>query len=123
MLGLDRELREIPPQRCYAENRVKSTAEAPYQTETSKYFAAQRMDDEFLEKLAHPEYWDVRYTAEGEGQTYDWFKSYPVLAVFFTKQIPLSNPLPRILHLGCGSSTGALGSQQLAMWPLIDLVA
>ncbi|TPX15038.1 uncharacterized protein E0L32_004868 [Thyridium curvatum] len=68
-------------------------------------------DDE-NELLAHPEFWDARYSnaPEGEGHapTHEWFRTYQDLELFFRKHLvewraPETNP--RIVHLGSGDST------------------
>lgn len=67
-------------------------------------------DDE-NELLAHPEFWDARYSnaPEGEGHapTHEWFRTYQDLELFFRKHLvewraPETNP--RIVHLGSGDS-------------------
>ncbi|KAM0273514.1 hypothetical protein ACHAQH_008310 [Verticillium albo-atrum] len=67
------------------------------------------MSDQELEKLAHPEFWDERYsTAEADTPTHEWFRTFDELLPFlegnlFGSRGPLTNP--KILHLGSGDST------------------
>jgi len=69
-------------------------------------------DAETLEEIAHPEYWDARYSRQEE-PPYEWFGSYSTLEPFFERYIPpapsSSDPQlptrPLLLHLGCGNST------------------
>ncbi|KAG7113519.1 EEF1A lysine methyltransferase 4 like protein [Verticillium longisporum] len=67
------------------------------------------MSNEELEKLAHPEFWDERYsTAEADTPTHEWFRTFDELLPFlepnlFGSRGPLTNP--KILHLGSGDST------------------
>ncbi|KAI1373170.1 S-adenosyl-L-methionine-dependent methyltransferase [Hypoxylon crocopeplum] len=60
------------------------------------------------ERLAHPEFWDQRYSqAEGEQPTHEWFRSFGELEPFFDKRLfTLRTPetIPKILHLGSGDS-------------------
>jgi hypothetical protein len=69
--------------------------------------------DEELIELAHPEYWNERYTAEQKvGQdgiqpaldSYEWFRNFETLRSFFAKHLPASSSNCHILHLGCGNS-------------------
>jgi EEF1A lysine methyltransferase 4 len=69
--------------------------------------------EEELIELAHPEYWDQRYTAEqkpGENGThlaldsYEWFRNFETLRPFFAKHLPVPPSNWHILHLGCGNS-------------------
>jgi len=69
--------------------------------------------DEELVELAHPEYWDERYTSEQRiGQdgsqpmlgSYEWFRNFEKLRPFFVKHLPASSRC-HILHLGCGNSS------------------
>lgn len=69
-------------------------------------------DADSLEALAHPEYWDARYSNPSSVPTYEWFKSFDSLKPFFAKHLPppISNDgskSPRILHLGCGNSVNS----------------
>ncbi|MCJ1356786.1 MAG: hypothetical protein MMC33_006782 [Icmadophila ericetorum] len=74
--------------------------------------------DKELEELAHPEYWDKRYTSEqqkGEGAgadgiqqpigSFEWFRTFENLQPFLTKYLPAPETGCQILHLGCGNST------------------
>ena len=68
-------------------------------------------DANTLEELAHPQYWDNRYSHNVE-TTYEWFRSYSTLKPFFEKHLPptpsqsnsQNSPKPLMLHLGCGNS-------------------
>jgi hypothetical protein len=69
--------------------------------------------DKELEELAHPEYWDKRYTSEqktgpdGTQQTlesYEWFRTFENLRPFLTKHLPAPSMGCHVLHLGCGNS-------------------
>lgn len=69
-------------------------------------------EDELIE-LAHPEYWNERYTSEQEtGQdgtqpvdSYEWFRNFETLRPFFAEHLPASSSRCHVLQLGCGSST------------------
>lgn len=62
-------------------------------------------DAKNLEELAHPEYWDQRYSnPESEEDTFEWFKSYEKLQSFFSKHLPPTHAEPSIIHLGNGNS-------------------
>lgn len=62
------------------------------------------------ERLAHPEFWDARYSNAPEGEdapTHEWFRTYQDLEAFFQNHLvkwraPETNP--RIVHLGSGDS-------------------
>ncbi|KAF8967722.1 S-adenosyl-L-methionine-dependent methyltransferase [Flammula alnicola] len=54
------------------------------------------------EQYGTKEYWDQRYSEEGEGESFDWFKSYADLAELLHVFIP--NKSSKILMLGCGNS-------------------
>ncbi|KAI9458700.1 S-adenosyl-L-methionine-dependent methyltransferase [Russula earlei] len=54
------------------------------------------------EEYGTREYWDKRYTEEGEA-TFDWFKRYEDVAHLLRSVLPDKNA--RILMLGCGNST------------------
>ncbi|RPB12470.1 S-adenosyl-L-methionine-dependent methyltransferase [Morchella conica CCBAS932] len=56
-----------------------------------------------VERLAQPDYWDEKYTAEGATKSFDWFRDFQSLKPFFAKHMP--DKAARILHLGCGNST------------------
>lgn len=69
-------------------------------------------EDELIE-LAHPEYWNERYTSEQELEqdgtqpvlsSYEWFRDFETLRPFFANHLPASSSGCHILHLGCGSS-------------------
>jgi hypothetical protein len=69
--------------------------------------------EEELIELAHPEYWNDRYTSEqkaGQNGTqpvldsYEWFRNFETLRPFFAKHLPASSDNCHVLHLGCGSS-------------------
>lgn len=55
-----------------------------------------------VERLAQPDYWDEKYTAEGATKSFDWFRDFQSLKPFFAKHMP--DKAARILHLGCGNS-------------------
>lgn len=57
------------------------------------------------ERLALPEYWDDKYTAEGSDKPFDWFRNFHSLNSFLEKQIPDKDA--RLIHLGCGNSVGS----------------
>jgi len=69
--------------------------------------------DEELIELAHPKYWDERYTAEQkvgrddeqkELGSYEWFRNFDELRPFLIKNLPATSTRCHILHLGCGNS-------------------
>lgn len=70
--------------------------------------------DEQLIELAHPEYWNTRYSSEqkptSDGtkkiENYEWFRTFDVLKPFFEKWLPKPENLKElhILQLGCGNS-------------------
>lgn len=58
-----------------------------------------------LEELAHPEYWDKRYSADDDdAKVYDWLRRFDTIKPFLTKYLPPPRAGPRILHLGSGNS-------------------
>ena len=60
---------------------------------------------ESLEELAHPEYWDNRYTEKAAEEKYDWLRNFDAIKPFFTKHLPdIQRHEPRIVQLGCGNS-------------------
>ncbi|KAE8449647.1 hypothetical protein EG329_007977 [Mollisiaceae sp. DMI_Dod_QoI] len=69
--------------------------------------------EEELIELAHPEYWNERYTAEQKAEedgnktldSYEWFRTFEALRPFFAKHLPHPPNDSHILHLGCGNST------------------
>ncbi|KFH47747.1 Endothelin-converting enzyme-like protein [Hapsidospora chrysogenum ATCC 11550] len=67
------------------------------------------MNDQEVERLARPEFWDERYsTVETEAPTHEWFRTFDDLLPFFEANLfaprgPSTNP--KILHLGSGDST------------------
>lgn len=69
--------------------------------------------DEELAELAHPDYWNERYSLEktikqGETQevlgSFEWFGDFAKLRAFFVKHLPASSCGSHILQLGCGNS-------------------
>jgi hypothetical protein len=69
--------------------------------------------EEELIELAHPGFWDARYTSEQKVKedgtqtvldSYEWFRNFETLRPFFAKHLPVSSSNCHILHLGCGSS-------------------
>jgi hypothetical protein len=75
--------------------------------------------EEELIELAHPEFWNARYTSEQKvGQdgtqavldSFEWFRSFETLHPFFAAHLPASSSSCHILHLGCGSSVSSLSS-------------
>ncbi|SPO00077.1 uncharacterized protein DNG_02929 [Cephalotrichum gorgonifer] len=65
------------------------------------------MSDAELERLAHADYWDERYSETGPDKQYhEWFRSFDDLLPFFEQNL-LQSPASetRILHLGSGDST------------------
>ena len=67
--------------------------------------------EEELERLAHPEYWNERYTGtDGEQPSHEWIRTYSDLEPFFQDRlfnVRAPETDPRILHLGSGDSVGA----------------
>ncbi|TKA79859.1 hypothetical protein B0A49_01567 [Cryomyces minteri] len=64
------------------------------------------MPKDSLEELAHPAYWDTRYSGDDpDAATYDWLRTFSKIAPFFAKHLPPASSIPRILQLGCGNST------------------
>ncbi|QDS68946.1 hypothetical protein FKW77_008605 [Venturia effusa] len=59
---------------------------------------------ESLAELAHPEYWNKRYTDTAE-EKYDWLRDFTAIKPFLEKHLPAASTNPRILQLGCGNST------------------
>ncbi|KAE9976323.1 hypothetical protein EG328_002664 [Venturia inaequalis] len=59
---------------------------------------------ESLAELAHPEYWNTRYT-NTEEEKYDWLRNFDTIKPFLEKHLPDASTNPRILQLGCGNST------------------
>lgn len=58
-----------------------------------------------LEELAHPEYWDKRYSADdADAQHYDWLRRFESLKPFLLTHLPSPETNPTILHLGNGNS-------------------
>lgn len=75
------------------------------------------MAKESLEELQYASYWDARYAAPSsdpdslarrdaaDGQeSYEWFRKFEHLKVFFERHLPVVERQSRILHLGCGNS-------------------
>ena len=66
------------------------------------------MPKESLEELAHPEYWDKRYSAnDKDAQVYDWLRHFSTLKPFLTTHLPSATSDPKILHLGSGNSVSS----------------
>lgn len=70
------------------------------------------MNEEAQKELSRKEYWDERYAKERGQQdadtaTYEWFKTFDKLRPFLAKHLPDVLTLPRVLHLGCGTSVSA----------------
>lgn len=68
------------------------------------------MNEEAQKELSRKEYWDERYAKEREQQdasaaTYEWFKTFDKLRPFLAKHLPEVSTVPRVLHLGCGTSS------------------
>ncbi|OBT47239.1 hypothetical protein VE00_03458 [Pseudogymnoascus sp. WSF 3629] len=70
--------------------------------------------DEELAELAHPEFWNERYSLEKtikqDGtqevlDSFEWFGDFAKLRPFFLKHLPDSASGSHILQLGCGNST------------------
>lgn len=61
------------------------------------------MVKESLEELAHPEYWDKRYSSREEDK-YDWLRTFSTIRPFLEKYLPEASTAPKILQLGCGNS-------------------
>jgi hypothetical protein len=61
------------------------------------------MVKESLEELAHPEYWDTRYSQPNEDE-YDWLRKFDMIKPFLLKHLPESSKNSKILQLGCGNS-------------------
>jgi len=81
------------------------------------------MNEEAQKELSRKEYWDERYAKEREQQdasaaTYEWFKTFDKLRPFLAKHLPEISIVPRVLHLGCGTSVSA---HELANMALTDL--
>lgn len=66
------------------------------------------MNDQEIERLAHPEYWNERYsTAETDEPTHEWFRTFGDLLPFLEPKLFKARPAstnPKILHLGSGDS-------------------
>jgi hypothetical protein len=69
--------------------------------------------DEELAELAHPEFWNERYSSEKtikqDGtqevlDSFEWFGDFAKLRPFFLKHLPDSASGSHILQLGCGNS-------------------
>lgn len=61
--------------------------------------------EESLRELAHPEYWDARYSKDdADAKVYDWLRHFDALEPFLTKHLPPVASEPEILHLGSGNS-------------------
>ncbi|KAK5119824.1 hypothetical protein LTR85_007150 [Meristemomyces frigidus] len=59
-----------------------------------------------LAELAHPQYWDKRYSADDEdARVYDWLRRFDTIQPFLTKHLPSPDSNCSILHLGSGNST------------------
>lgn len=61
------------------------------------------MVKESLEELAHPEYWDKRYSSNDEDK-YDWLRTFGTIRPLLDKHLPDASSSPKILQLGCGNS-------------------
>jgi len=70
-----------------------------------------------LKELAHPEYWDKRYSADDDdAKVYDWLRRFDTIRPFLTKYLPPpSDNGPKILHLGSGNSV-SLGQLIQVAW-------
>jgi hypothetical protein len=64
------------------------------------------MVKESLEELAHPEYWNTRYSLPNEDE-YDWLRKFDMIKPFLLKHLPESSENSKILQLGCGNSVRA----------------
>lgn len=79
------------------------------------------------ERLAHPEFWDQRYTqAEGDQPTHEWFRTFSDLEPFFNKRLfktrsPDINP--RLLHLGSGDSVCLPLNEMCIRWKIREIDA
>lgn len=65
------------------------------------------MNDEEVEKLVYPEFWDQRYIhSAGDEPTHEWYRTFEDLAPFFVKLYEAYGPEtnPKLLHLGSGDS-------------------
>ncbi|KAK5111351.1 hypothetical protein LTR62_005191 [Meristemomyces frigidus] len=60
-----------------------------------------------LEELAHPEYWDKRYSGDDDdAKVYDWLRRFHTIKPFLLKHLPApESNNAKILHLGSGNST------------------
>jgi hypothetical protein len=67
--------------------------------------------DEDLKELAHPRYWDERYSSERQSDSHEWFRSFEQLRPFLEHYLPSPSSGCHILHLGCGSSVIILFSR------------
>jgi len=69
------------------------------------------MSEPDIKRLAHPDYWDERYTEVGSGaQVHEWFRSYGDLEEFLNRhlfQVRGPETAPKLLHLGSGDSVNA----------------
>lgn len=82
------------------------------------------MVKESLEELAHPEYWDARYSAENEdARVYDWLRKFGTIRPFLEKHLPkpTQHGGPKILHLGSGNSVRiAVKTSMYILWGLSE---
>jgi len=63
------------------------------------------MAKDSLEELAHPAYWDKRYSADDEdARVYDWLRRFDTIKPFLTERLPPPEDGAKILHLGSGNS-------------------
>ena len=69
------------------------------------------MNNDAQKELAFAEYWDKRYKGdlktdeEEDEEQYEWFKTFDKLRPFLVKHLPPGSEHPRVLQLGCGTST------------------
>jgi EEF1A lysine methyltransferase 4 len=67
------------------------------------------------EELAHPEYWDQRYSAgDDDAKAYDWLRRFDTIKPFMMEHLPAPGANAKVLHLGSGNSVSLVehGSYQ-----------
>lgn len=67
------------------------------------------MGESSLKELTTVTYWDDRYEAGRNGvqdeESYEWFRTFEQLRPFLESNLPAVSASPKILHLGCGTSS------------------
>lgn len=85
-------------------------------------------DAKTLEGIAHPEYWDARYSRAAES-SYDWFGSYSTPQPFFERHMPPAAPSsdpestakPLLLHLVIGKMAARFQETDDLDWRIMDV--